>query len=108
VRIREVDFPSTVIEAQRSGQLVLFAGAGVSKDPPSDYPDFEGLAAQVGGAAYPKHDGESVEVYLGRLVSSGIKVHDQVREILSSPNSAPNSNHFALIDLFKNLIAFGS
>jgi NAD-dependent SIR2 family protein deacetylase len=106
VRIREVDFPSAVIEAQRSGRLVLFAGAGVSKDPPADYPDFEGLADQVGGSAHPRRDQESIEVYLGRLVSSGIKVHDQVRQILSSPNSKPNPNHFALIDLFKNQDCF--
>ena len=78
----------------------------MSKDPPSDYPDFEGLADRVGGRAHPRHDEESFEVYLGRLVSSGVKVHDEVRQILSSPNSAPNPNHFALIDLFKNQDCF--
>ena len=102
MRIRQIDFPPAVIEAQRSGRLVLFAGAGVSIDPPSNYPDFKALASEVGGALHPRYEGEAIDVYLGRLKASGIRVHEQVRQILSSPNSRPNANHTALTGLFKD------
>ena len=42
-----VDFPEQLIEAQKSGRLVIFAGAGVSVNPPSALPDFNQLAKQV-------------------------------------------------------------
>lgn len=89
MRIREIDFPPAVLSAQRDGQLIIFAGAGVSMDPPSSYPSFDELAEQVGDAVHPRMPGEAFDVYLGRLVTEGVTVHDQVRTILSSPMSTP-------------------
>src|SRR5581483_12461709 len=97
MRIRQVDFPAAVLKAQRSGELVVFAGAGVSMDAPSNYPDFNALASQVGGTQYPRHQGESIDHYLGRLEGLGVTVHDQVAKILSSPTSRPNATHQALV-----------
>lgn len=51
MRICELDIPSDILSAQRDGKLVIFAGAGVSRDPPSNYPDFAGLVAQIGSGA---------------------------------------------------------
>ncbi len=101
VRIRQVDFPAAVLEAQRSGQLVIFAGAGVSMDPPSNYPNFNTLAEQVGGAAYPRLEEEAIDRYLGRVKGVGVKVHELVRSILSSPDSKPNALHEALVGIFE-------
>jgi hypothetical protein len=106
MKIRGVDFPPAVISAQRDGQLVIFAGAGTSMDPPSNYPDFDALAAQVGGGTHPRMPGEAIDRYLGRLVNNGITVHEQVRTILSSPTSLPNAVHRALVGLFKNTQQF--
>ncbi len=44
MRFHEVDLPQIVIDAQKRGILVLFAGAGVSMDAPSSYPNFLNLA----------------------------------------------------------------
>ncbi|MFZ0543343.1 MAG: hypothetical protein WA416_05770 [Candidatus Sulfotelmatobacter sp.] len=55
MRLHDVDLPQAVIDAQKRGELVLFAGAGVSIDPPSNYPNFLDLATELGGIAYTKH-----------------------------------------------------
>ena len=72
MRIRQIDFPAAVLEAQRSGRLVIFAGAGVSIDPPSNYPDFNALANQVGGSLSPRPESEAIDRYLGRLSAAGV------------------------------------
>src|ERR1039458_1896969 len=100
MRIRQVDFPAEILNAQRSGILVVFAGAGVSVDPPSNYPDFPDLANRIGGIVYPRLPGEDIDRCLGRLVGIGVTVHEQVRSILSSPDSHPNALHEALIGIF--------
>lgn len=107
MRIREVDFPEPLLDAQEGGDLVIFAGAGVSIPPPSNYPTFEELAEQVSGGALERRKDDSgkptepVDVFLGRLADKKIKVHDKVRKILSDPNSAPNALHSDLLRLFK-------
>ncbi|HEX7424819.1 MAG TPA: DUF4020 domain-containing protein [Terriglobales bacterium] len=102
MRIRQIDLPAAVLDAQRSGRLVIFAGAGVSMDSPSNYPDFNDLAAQVGGELHPRQMDEAIDRYLGRLAGIGVTVHEQVAKILSSPDSKPNPNHKAIIEIFKD------
>ncbi len=102
MRIRQVDFPAAVLDAQRSGRLVIFAGAGVSMDAPANYPDFDALAAQVGGNLHSRESDEAIDRYLGRLSAAGVTVHEQVRGILSRPDSRPNLTHKALINISKH------
>ena len=47
MRFEGVDFPSAILDAQAKGELVIFAGAGVSMAPPSDLPDFPALANEL-------------------------------------------------------------
>ncbi|MGH8603970.1 MAG: hypothetical protein ACREXR_14740 [Gammaproteobacteria bacterium] len=47
MRIEGVDIPEALLAAQRSGCMVVFAGAGVSRGAPSNYPDFPGLAERI-------------------------------------------------------------
>ena len=101
MRIRQVDLPAEILNAQRANTLVIFAGAGVSMDPPSNYPDFNALAGRIGGGVYPRLEGEAIDRYFGRLVGIGVTVHEQVRSILSSPDSHPNVLHEALIGTFR-------
>jgi SIR2-like protein len=71
-------------------------------DPPSNYPDFNALANQVGGVQNFRQPGEAIDRYLGRLSAAGVTVHEQVSTILSNPESRPNANHTALVNLFKD------
>jgi Domain of unknown function (DUF4020)/SIR2-like domain len=97
----DVDLPQVVIDAQKRGDLVLFAGAGVSIDAPSSYPNFRNLATDLGGTAYPIDDHELIDRYLGRLLENGIQVHDRVKSRLSDPLSRPNHLHESIVRLFR-------
>jgi hypothetical protein len=100
MRFHGVDLPQVVIDAQKRGNLVLFAGAGVSMDAPSSYPNFLSLATDLGGTAYPIEEHELTDRYLGRLVEKGIPVHERVKTRLSDPASRPNHLHESIIRLF--------
>ena len=47
MRISGIDFPKSLLDALRDGNLVVFAGAGVSMGEPSGLPDFSKLAMTV-------------------------------------------------------------
>ncbi len=100
MRLHDVDLPQEVIDAQKRGELVLFAGAGVSIDAPSNYPNFADLANELGGTAFPIRDHELIDRYLGRLEEHGIAVHERVKTRLSDPHSRPNHLHEAIVRLF--------
>jgi hypothetical protein len=100
MRIRDVDFPELLLNAQENSNLVIFAGAGVSIPAPSNYPNFEQLADEVAKGVLPKGKDEPVDRFLGRLVDKKVRVHEKVRKILSNPDSAPNPLHSDLLRLF--------
>lgn len=99
-----VRLPGELDEALRSGELVVFAGAGISVDPPSDLPLFEGLTREVlrlaGSADEP--DAElGFDLQLGSLVDNqGFNVHGAVRNVLGRADSAPNRWHKVIVSLF--------
>lgn len=99
--IGKMDFPDRLLDAQKDGSLVIFAGAGVSMPPPSNFPNFDDLATQVAGGVLQREQDEPVDRFLGRLIQRGVKVHDRVHQILSNPGSAPNSMHSDLLRLFQ-------
>jgi len=104
VRIEDIEFDERLLKAQHDGSLVLFAGAGVSMGPPSNYPSFDGLTrgiARKTGLEWPEK--EPSERFLGRLVSKKAIVHKKVAEILSSPESKPKKLHEDLLRLFGSL-----
>lgn len=100
--IKGVNFPEIVLRAQRSGSLVIFAGAGVSMPAPSNLPNFDRLADKVADSTLRRGDGEPVDVFLGRLSGKGVKVHERVVKILTGPDSAPNSLHTDVLRLFRS------
>ncbi len=100
MRLQDIDIPQPIIDARKQGRLVLFAGAGVSIDAPSEYPNFLDLAKEIGGAAFPKPENEPVDRYLGRLEQEGLAVHERVKLRLSRPDSLPNNLHQSIVRLF--------
>jgi len=99
--INGVDFPEQLIEAQKSGRLVVFAGAGVSVDPPSSLPDFNELAKQIAsGTNEERASDEPIDRFLGRLKARGVDVHRRTYEILNKKESKPNLIHSTLLSLF--------
>jgi hypothetical protein len=105
MRIREIDFPKALLDAQRTGNLVIFAGAGASIPAPSNYPNFDKLAEKVAAGVLARESEEPVDRFLGRLAHQGVDVRTRVRNLLSDPTSAPNSLHVDLLRLFKSAAA---
>jgi hypothetical protein len=100
--IREVDFPAPLIEAQRARRLVLFVGAGASRDAPSNLPDFRLLTADIAAEAQvqaTEFDLANPDVFLGQLADRQVDVHRRVATHIGVSTSKPNRLHEALADL---------
>jgi NAD-dependent SIR2 family protein deacetylase len=104
MRIQGVDLPDTLLDAQKNGSLVIFAGAGVSIPAPSNYPNFDKLAEDVAQRVLAREDREPVDRFLGRLAAHGVLVHEVVCRILSDPNSSPKPLHSNLLRLFESAL----
>jgi hypothetical protein len=101
LRIRDIDFPEDLLEAERDANLAIFAGAGVSIPPPSNYPDFVGLAENIAAGVLTRGEKEPIDRFLGRLHDKGTNVHSLVASLLTNPDSQPTSLHFDLLKLFR-------
>src|SRR5680860_1454217 len=97
----ELDLPRELVEAQTNGTLVVFAGAGVSCDPPSNLPLFSGLARQVvHGTSLEPDEGEPWDRFLARAKDFGVDVHARTKAIIGNGISQPNELHRLLVGLF--------
>lgn len=96
----DVDIPNDLLAAARDGRLVLFVGAGVSINQPSNLPLYDGLARIIAQNLGEEYDGSlSPDRFLGQLMQTHPLVKEQVRAITSSTQSLPNANHRALARL---------
>jgi SIR2-like domain len=98
-----VQIPADVLTAQEEGRLVIFTGAGISIAPPSDLPNFAGLARQVAQRLQSRLNPEDdkwrsqLDAFMDVLnESEGVDVHRLVQGIVTAPSSSPNANHEAL------------
>jgi hypothetical protein len=101
--IREVNFPVALIDAHRSGRLVIFVGAGASRDAPSNLPDFRALTVAIAADAQvdvTDRELERPDVLLGRLAhQEEVDVYLRVAARIGAPSSQPNWLHEAIVDL---------
>ena len=92
----------TILKALRDNRLVVFAGAGVSMGNPSGLPSFVELAKEISkGTGIHLDKKEPVDRFLGNLQYKGIDIKERAVEILTRPNSKPNSLHYDLLRLFR-------
>ena len=99
--LNDIDFPNKIIDSIQDRNLVVFAGAGASVDPPTSLPNFEKLAGKIAeGTGYTLKKKDSCEVFLGMLKSKGIPVNEQAANILSGTCVEHNKLHEAIIGLF--------
>ena len=100
-----IDIPDEILDAQANGTLVIFAGAGISRDAPTNLPDFPELARQIGeGSSLPldPDSEEPLDQYLGKLERDGVDVHTQARRILTEGSPKPNKYHLLIPNLFSD------
>jgi hypothetical protein len=96
---REVNLPERLFTAQREGQLVVFAGAGVSVDDPSNLPLFDELAVRIAAGGHSRQDAESVDAFLGRIARD-VNVDRRARDILDVATTKPCALHRQIVKLF--------
>ena len=102
MKIAGIDFPSPLLSALRDGELVVFAGAGVSMGEPACLPSFKELAEKIAqGTGEVLQDGESEDHFLGRLHQKGVKVHKLAVRVLSRNNPKPTDLHRDLLRLYQ-------
>ncbi len=90
MKISGVDFPIELLKALRDGELVVFAGAGVSVGPPACLPMFSGLAEEIArGTGEVRGKDEPEDRFLGRLQDKGVHVHDIAAQVLSKRGDEP-------------------
>ena len=103
--IARVDCPEELLRAHDEQNLVIFAGAGVSVDPPSSMPAYETLIRQIAvraGAPLPDDRISEPDLELAKLQQiEGFDVHRQATDILTTdPDPQPNHYHTAIAALF--------
>lgn len=104
MKISRIDFPKPLLDALRNGNLVIFAGAGVSAGPPAGLPGFRELAEAIAeGTGETLKDGEPEERFLGRLQQKGQKVHERAARLLLDKDPEPTDLHCQLLRLHPTL-----
>ena len=104
MRIAEINFPGPLLNALRDGELVVFAGAGVSMGEPAYLPNFKHLAKMIAkGTGKALQDGEEIDRFLGRLQHEEVKVHERAAEILSRDGLKATELHQNLLRLYPNV-----
>lgn len=98
----QVDLPSFIMKKHSEGNLVIFAGAGVSRGSPSNLPDFKELSSKISHGALRRKKGEPIDSFLGRLKDHGTRVHERAYEIINNPRSKPTKFHKAIISIFSS------
>ena len=103
MKIANIDFSKPLLNALRDGELVVFAGAGVSMGEPACLPSFEALANRIAkGTGKTLQDREPIDRFLGRLQHDGVNVHVRAAEELSKPDLKATELHRNLLRLYSN------
>ena len=102
--INNIDFPTKILNAISNDSLVVFAGAGVSVDAPTNLPDFVGLTQSIAkqcGETFNQRE-DKIDEFLGDLQRNDIKVKELVAKRLMQGNPQPNEFHFNILNLFSS------
>lgn len=99
----DVDIPIELLDALEQGELAFFVGAGASKAPPSDLPDFRGLVDRIADAAAAgPYDGITpFDKFLGDLERANVDVNQIASRLLGEADGEPNALHHAVVRLAK-------
>ena len=104
MKIAGINFPEALINALHDGELVIFAGAGVSMGEPARLPNFKYLAKTIAeGTGETLRAGEEIDHFLGRLQDGKVKVHERAGEELDQDNLKSTELHRNLLRLYPSV-----
>jgi NAD-dependent SIR2 family protein deacetylase len=97
-----LSLPLELEQARLSGDLVIFAGAGVSMGQPAGLPSFEGLARQIAKEKIPwdARYTDNIDRYLGQAERELVDVQGRARRILRESCGNPTPLHEHLLGVF--------
>ena len=99
MKIANIDFPKPLLNALRDGELVVFAGAGISMGKPAYLPSFKDLANKIAkGTGKTLQDGELIDSFLGQL--QHVNVHTLAAKKLSPIGLQTTDLHRNLLRLY--------
>ena len=99
MKLSDINYPVEFLAALRNGDLVVFAGAGVSKGSPACLPDFQELAEEIARGT-GKCVNTPLDRFLGDLDREGVQIHLRAADCLRSKRARPTSLHRDLLRLF--------
>ena len=103
MRIAGVKFPETLLTALRDGELVVFAGAGVSMTAPAGLPDFRRLAGRIAqGTTLSIGEEEPEDRFLSRLKATGPDINLRASQLLQEGNPQPTMLHHNILRLYRD------
>lgn len=91
--------PEALLIAQQEGRLVVFAGAGVSMEPPAKLPSFGKLTELIARRALRPNERLKLDHLLGELQEEGRDVHAEAARILGRASKS-NQLHELLLRIF--------
>lgn len=100
-RLGTIEFDDRILDALRDDKLVVFAGAGVSMGPPSNLSSFSKLTCDIAQGTGLALAGP-LDRFLGQLQHREVAVHERAAHLLSPSDSAPNTLHHDLLQLFRS------
>ncbi|WP_305785572.1 SIR2 family protein [Symbioplanes lichenis] len=93
----DVELPRDLVDAHRSGDLVIFVGAGASIAPPSNLPSFWKLTEEIAADAGVPMGTDELDVILGYADAHPLMdVHRRIAETIGVATSRPNDVHRAI------------
>ena len=98
MKLSDIDYPIEFLAALRNGDLVVFAGAGVSKGSPACLPDFQELAEEIARGT-GRCVNTPLDRFLGDLDREGVRIHVKAAACLRSKRARPTSLHRNLLRL---------
>lgn len=99
MKFGSIDIPQHLLDALKNGNLVVFAGAGVSMGEPANLPDFWELASYIADGTGKTPD-EPFDRFLGKLQHSGVDVHSRAAARLNRVDLELTELHRDLLKLF--------
>lgn len=95
---KDIEIPDELIDEFVAGNVVVFAGAGVSMQKPSCCPSFIELARQIAKGTKHSINKKAIDVSLGEISNDGIDIRTPVVSALENKKS--NKLHEAILKLF--------
>lgn len=96
--VQGIHIPEELIKSFTEGKVVVFAGAGVSMQAPSNCPSFDKLADRIAEGTGLNRESTPIDQFLGKVASRGVDIRSKAVELLS--NSSYNNVHKAILRLF--------